>query len=251
MTTEHIEQPAAPASPIGTSTETPGSFFAEKFRVQKDDGTVDIEASARRSEQARSHLEKRLGVGDMRPGTAAEYKFELPEDKAPVLAAFGEKGLDDFKAKAHALGLTESQATGILGEMVSMVPAITGDLNRFDHGQAMQELREVWTTPAEFDEGMRASMRAVAAFAGGDAQAVLTRYGNDATFVRMMAGIGREIGEDRAPDLNSPATGDDIGELTKSEAYTNPRHKDHAAVSARVMNFHKARSGHREPGTWR
>src|SRR6478736_10297497 len=47
----------------GVEEPTPTEFIPEKYRVTKDDGTLDIEASARKLAEAHGSLEKRLGSG--------------------------------------------------------------------------------------------------------------------------------------------------------------------------------------------
>src|SRR5690606_31149911 len=47
-------QSAADAPP------SPAEYIPEKYRVQKEDGTLDLEASSRKLAEAHGHLEKRL-----------------------------------------------------------------------------------------------------------------------------------------------------------------------------------------------
>ena len=69
---------SALASGAGASTATAGTagafdWIPEKHRVTKEDGTFDLEASARKVAEAHGHLEKRFGSGDLPPKTPEEY----------------------------------------------------------------------------------------------------------------------------------------------------------------------------------
>ena len=70
--------PAAPAAPAPTgsvldSGNTGNDYIPEKYRTNKEDGTLDLEASSRKVAEAYKQLETRFGSGDVPPKTADEY----------------------------------------------------------------------------------------------------------------------------------------------------------------------------------
>ncbi|WP_443701018.1 hypothetical protein [Pseudomonas sp.] len=75
--------PAAPApvpAPTGSVLDSGANttdFIPEKYRVVKEDGSLDLDQSSRKLAESYKHLETRLGSGDVPPKTADEYAVKL------------------------------------------------------------------------------------------------------------------------------------------------------------------------------
>lgn len=52
-------------------------WMPEKYRTNKEDGSLDLEASSRKVAEAYKHLETRMGSGDAPPKSADEYAVKL------------------------------------------------------------------------------------------------------------------------------------------------------------------------------
>jgi hypothetical protein len=101
----------------------PWAFIPEKFIVKNDKGEVDPQASAKKVEEHRSNLEKRLGEGGARPKTAADYKLpEVPEALKGV--AFDDAATNKFKEDAHKAGFSQAQFEFAMGKYFEMAPAL-------------------------------------------------------------------------------------------------------------------------------
>ncbi len=233
---------ANPAAILGSPTGPDYSFLPAKTRVQKEDGSIDLDATLRKGEEARAALERRLGMGDTRPATVDEYALDVREEHKPFVEAFGEDMLKSFRAKAFAMGLTPSQFNGVMGEFLDTMPALAKDVHRFDQAAAIEALRAEWPSDRDFKLNINRAVNAVVAFGGShaDADGLLQRYGNDPSFIKTFARIGAEIGEDTAPQQPNGPRAIDISHVERSEAYRNPNHPDHASVSARVAAHYQA-----------
>ncbi|WP_291973186.1 hypothetical protein [Candidatus Symbiopectobacterium sp.] len=223
------------------AAQQPGAtdWLPEKYRVVGEDGTLNIESSARKLADAHTHLEKRLGSGDAPPKTADEY--------APKVDAEG-FNWDEFKAdpqmqgflkSAHAKGLTNDQLSFVLGEYMQRAPELVGGAAQLDQEAASTALREVWNTDAEFNKNIGLAYRAFNSLADDADKGRIDEIGNNPMVIRMLARIGEEMQED------SPAGSDinleeqqTIRDLMKSDAYMDPKHADHEKVSARVQAYY-------------
>lgn len=230
------------SSLLGTgAAQQPGAtdWIPEKLRVMGEDGTLNIESSARKLADAYTNLEKRIGSGDAPPKTADEY--------APKVDAEG-FNWDEFKAdpkmqgflkSAHAKGLTNDQLSFVLGEYMQRAPELVGGAAQLDQEAASTALREVWKTDAEFKKNVGLAYRAFNSLADDADKGRIDEIGNNPMVIRMLAKIGGEMQED------SPAGSDinleeqqSIRDLMKSEAYMDPKHADHETVSARVRTYY-------------
>lgn len=227
---------------LGTgAAQQPGAadWLPEKYRVMGENGTINIESSARKLADAHTHLEKRLGSGDAPPKTADEY--------APKVDAEG-FNWDEFKAdpkmqgflkSAHAKGLTNDQLSFVLGEYMQRAPELVGGAAQLDQEAAGTALREVWKTDAEFNKNIGLAYRAFNSLADEADKGRIDEIGNNPMVIRMLAKIGGEMQEDSptGSDINLEEQ-QSIRDLMKSEAYMDPKHADHESVSARVRAYY-------------
>lgn len=186
-------------------------WIPEKHRVSKDDGSLDLEASAKKVADAYAHLSQKLGSGDAPPKTPDEY--------APKVEAEG-FNWDEFKADpemqsflkgAHAKGVTNDQLSFILGEYARVAPTLVEGAGALTADDCNAALAQVWKTPAEQTEGLQHAYRAAETFASkigltyDDIEAA--GLGNNPLFIRLMAAIGPELGEDSSPNTSGMSSG--------------------------------------------
>lgn len=198
--------PAAPAGAAGDAPKPINERIPEKFRVNKEDGTLDLEASLTKVEEHRSHLEKRLGAGDIPPKTADEYKVNIPENlaeqfKAEDLAA--DPMLKSFMTDAHAAGMTQKQVDMVIGQYLERLPAIGGAMSQLSADECTATLKEVWKSDADYTQNVKAAYNAAKAYGGEDFEAILKDHGNDPRLVKLLASVGKELGEDKGTPAGS------------------------------------------------
>ena len=207
------------------------------------DGKLDLEASGKKMSDGLAAAVQRIGTGDLPPKTPDEYKFTPPEAFKDI--PFDPELNKSFRERAHKQGLTPAQFEFVMGEYFQLVPSLLDGKAAATAAEARAELQKVWAAPAELDQAMSAAERAVAGAPESLRQQLKDKYGTDPLFWQFAAHYGKQIGEDKPPGaVPAPAGGNgDIETIMKSEAYRNPKHADHAAVSARVADAMKRRYG--------
>ncbi len=242
--------PPAGTAPAGTEPGTGGQgtvlqagaqgqegqpFIPEKYQVKKDDGSLDLEASARKLAESYGHLEKRLGSGDVPPKSPDEYQITVPDSLKDAWNPKEDAKLQAFLKDAHAKGFTQNQVDYAISQYLEIAPQLVEGSRALSADDCVADLKKTWTTDAQYKAEVGKAYKAAVAYGGGDAEGIIRDYGNDPRIVRMMARIGGELGEDKS--LNPGGTqqgGGTVESLMASEAYTNPKHPDHARVSAQV-----------------
>ena len=234
-------QGAAGGASVGAN-----DWIPEKYRVAKDSGEVDVEASARKVAEAYGHLEKRLGSGDIPPKTADEYTFTMPDQFKDQFNPNEDPLFKEFKKDAHGAGLTQKQFDFVMAKYFDVAPQLVGASAALNLQDATAELRKLWPSEQQFGEGATRADRAVRAYANpgaadqtGSYVRLEKKFGNDPDFIALMANIGKETRED-LPPAGSILPEADVESLQKSEAYWNASHKDHVATKAKV-DAHYAR----------
>lgn len=241
--------PAAPAAapPAAAPADQPPAadvptWLPEKYRVMGADGALDLAASSQKLADGYAAATKRIGTGDLPPETPDGYKFTPPEEYKDV--PLDENLSKPFRERAHKAGLTPSQYEFVMGEYFALVPSLLNGAAKATADEARNELQKVWATPADLSANMSAAERAVANAPEALREQVKAKYGTDPLFWQFAAHYGRQMSEDRPPGSTPPAAqASDIETMMRSEAYRNPKHPEHAAVSARVAAAHRARYG--------
>ncbi|NWC74289.1 hypothetical protein HX823_09385 [Pseudomonas sp. P7759] len=198
----------APAAPPAGSVLAAGAdttdYIPEKYRVNKEDGSLDLDQSSRKLAESYKHLETRLGSGDVPPKTADEYTVKLE----------GVEGFDwnEFKADpdtqsflkgAHAKGLTNDQVEYVIGEYMKAAPNLVGGAAVLDRDECIATLKDAWGGEQAMAGNLRSSYRAAEAFASepgkpGNLEVLMNKYGKDPDFIAFAANIGKELKEDSA-----------------------------------------------------
>lgn len=235
----------------GAGTAPTTDFIPEKYRVTKDDGTVDVDASARKLADAHTTLTKKMVDNGAPPATAAEYQVAVPDtlkEAFPDLSA--DKGFTDFRDQMHGLGLTQKQFDGVMAKYFEVVPSLVSGGAQVNAEEVTATLKQAWPTEKAFKDNVALSYRAADAIA----KAAGLNYddvekaglGNNATFIKLMAAIGPEFSE--ATQINGESTSSmsneaQIKELMMSEANTNPKHPQHAWTRAKVDAYYARKYG--------
>jgi hypothetical protein len=135
----------------------------------------------------------------------------------------------------------------VMGKYFELAPQLAAGAAQFDANTATAELKKTWATDADFNRNVRnayVGTSAIAARAGMNADEIMqSPLGNDPKFLRLMAAIGPEFAEDSPPGGSQMATQEDINTLLSSEAYTNPKHADHAKTSEKVRKYFERKHG--------
>lgn len=198
----------APAAPPAGSVLAAGAnttdYIPEKYRTNKEDGTLDLEASSRKVAEAYKHLETRLGSGDVPPKTADEYTVKLEGVEGFDWDEFkADEGTQSFLKGAHAKGLNNDQVQYVIGEYLKAAPGLIGGAATLDRDECIATLKEAWGGEQAMAGNIRASYLAVEAFASepgkpGNLEVLMNKYGKDPDFIAFAANIGKELKEDRA-----------------------------------------------------
>jgi hypothetical protein len=231
---------AASALSVGATGAPAGlEFIQEKYLVKTADGKVDEAASIRKQAEAYGPLVKRMGTDELPPAAATDYKIEAPKDLDP--AAF-EGFLKDPQTvgaldKMHKLGMTNTQANAVMGMYLEAAQMIAAGGPALTAEQTIADLRKDWKTDADLSKNVSAARHAATVLGtrvGMDFAAIeASGLANNPAFIRMMAALAPELGEDKSPNGGSlPAT--DLDSLVKSKAYMDASHPDHAATKAKV-----------------
>lgn len=253
---EATEATPAPRSAPPASNESDLSWLPEKYRVLKADGEVDVLESSKKLGKGYVHAEKRMSAGQRSraPESPQAYTFTPPEQFKEL--AFNPENLGAFQQRAHEAGLTQGQFEFVMGEYFEHAGQLA---QHFQQGaaesapkqptvdDAKAQLAQVWPDQAEMARNLRYAERAVSTMPESLQEAVKAKYGTDALFWQFAAQFGREVGEDRpATPPGGAAPLANLEEVMRSDAYRNPKHPDHAKVSAQVQRHFRAMSGEGE-----
>jgi hypothetical protein len=220
----------------------------EKYLVKNEDGTTDWEATAQKQAQGYDALSKRMGSGDAPPKTAEEYVINVPDELKEALGDLkADPQMQEFLKDAHAVGLSQKQLDAAIKHHVDALKGLTGGIQQLNAEDCVASLKETWKNDAEYTAGLSNAHKAATAFFGEDAQQIIDRYGNDPALIRGLAKMGAELGEDKPINPEGALTGgQSIDELMSSEAYSNPKHADHARVSKQVQDYFNRLSAQQE-----
>lgn len=214
----------------------PNAWLPAKHRVFGEDGkTLNLEASARKVAEAYGHAEKRIGIGDLPPKSADDYKVNVPQalaEKIKTEDLAGNAGFKEFLGKAHAAGLTQAQVDVVVGDFLERSLAVQSGMKQLTEQEATAALKETWKSDQEYKTNVQAAFRAGQAY--GDIDKLMDKYGNDPDFIRFAANVGKELSEDTGAAAGARVTQEDVEALARSEAYLNPRHPDHLVTKQRV-----------------
>jgi hypothetical protein len=231
--------PPVAGAPVAGDTD----YIPEKFRVAKEDGTVDEAASARKMAASYAALEAHKGALPVVPATPDDYKFTPAAgvtDAVDVDAWLADPLSKEFFKDAHAAGLTNEQLDFVVNKYLTLAPEMLGVDVAMTATEAKAELGKLWADEPTLSKNLTIASRAIQGFGGeaddmpGSRAKLFAKYGSDPDFLAFAARIGAEMQEDKGlPPGGAPGV-DDIEALMKGEAYRNALHPDHVATAAKV-----------------
>lgn len=213
------------------AAEQPASKWAgivpEKF-VKGDE--VNIEALAK----SYTHLEKRLGSGDLPPETPEAYKLaEKPE-------WVSDEDLAEVTKFAHENKLSQAQFEAVMGKYIGDVTALIDDLAPTPQKCEAALLEQLGGNREAVSKEIALARKAFGAYAPEGVDMNSPEIGNNPALIRILAKIGAGMAEDTPVDGKNPAALN-VAELMASEAYNNPRHPQHQQVMDQVTAAYKAK----------
>lgn len=214
--------------------------------MAKEDGSLDIEASARKVAEAHSALEKRLGTSELPPKSPEEYAPKVEVDGFNWDEFKADPDMQGFLKSAHAKGITNDQLSFVLGEYLQRAPQLMAGSAELGMEEAAAELRQAWRTDQEFNANVSNAYRAFQAFADPNDKEKMDAIGNNPIVLRMLANIGKEMQEDGPIDPSSQAAQDWEGEVAKiraNPAYADSNHPEHKTLITRMNTLYEKRYG--------
>lgn len=202
VTTEQPASVLAAATPAAAVVPGPNDYIPEKFRINKEDGSLDLEQSSRKMAETYGHLEKRMGSGDVPPKTPEEYAVKLEGVEGFDWEEFkADESTQSFLKGAHAKGLSNDQVQYVIGEYMKAAPGLIAGAAVLTTQDCTTALKAVWTDEQAMKANVTASYRAAEAFASeagkpGNFEVLMSKYGNDPDFIAFTANIGKELKED-------------------------------------------------------
>lgn len=190
----------------GATAAEPAAWNAPEKYLVKNGDEVDWQATARKIDEGRSHLEKRFGAGDVPPKDISGYKVAAPEQYAELLKDWNpaeDQALQSFLGNAHKAGFTQQQIDLVIGEYGRVMSQVQGQIAPPTPEQQVEEaakaLGEVWKEPGEFDKNIGEAFKVgqkLAGKLGVDFEEFNAALGNNAMFLRLAAALAPEMQED-------------------------------------------------------
>jgi hypothetical protein len=159
-----------------------------------------------------------------------------------------------MQANLHALGLSQKQMDGVVGELLSQGLKIRSEAPVMAEAECVATLRQLdgWKEPEQYSKQMTAARSAVKSFMGDQYDTVLERYGNDPLICQLLAKVGAELPEDRQASPEAQAqVQESLDRLQSHPAFLNPHHAEHANIVAQVNALTAKQVGTRPVGTGR
>jgi len=191
------------------------------------------------------------------PSTSGEYQFDSNAGLGENMEA-DENLIGWFKDVAHKVGLNNSQAQSLIeqwnannSEMASM----NEETARQSQENSAKQLRQEWGQT--YDNKLAISQNVIDKFFTGDKEALFetsladgTRLGDNAEFIKMMAGVGdfinSRIGEDSIDGLqgttafNPTQLEDELNKLQDlSGPYGDKKHPEHDSYVRKVSELYE------------
>lgn len=229
----------------------PNDWIPEKYRVAKADGSIDIEASARKVADAHRHLEQRLGAGDVPPKSADEYDLKGLPETIKIEDIKSDPEMQGFLKAAHGKGLTNDQVSFVLNEYMQRAPKLIDAGQQLTADKTTRALKDVWKNETDFGQNMGHAFKAASAIAdkAGVSFEELEKsgLGNHPLFIRLMATIGPELSEDAIPSssgsVNSADWDAQIAALKTHPGFADAKHPEHKILMAKKDELYRKRYG--------
>lgn len=240
---------ATPAAGTVLNSGATTDWMPEKYRTNKEDGSLDLEASSRKVAEAYKHLETRMGSGDAPPKSSDEYAPKIEAEGFNWDEFKADEGTQSFLKGAHAKGMTNAQVEFAINEYLKVAPGLVEGGVQLNQQDCTAALKGVWADDQSFQAGTRASYRAAEAFASpegqpGNFQSLMAKYGNDPDFIAFTANIGRELQEDTlisAGVVNEQDFSVKTSELRKQLEELPPHDPKRAGIQQQLNQLYSAK----------
>lgn len=247
--------PGVPAAPAAAPAETPEAkalAVAEKDTRRPNHVPAkywDAEKGEVRAEAAfksLGELETRMKDVGLPPKTAVEYKFELPKELKEQGIDLDPASTKAFRDHAHKMGLTQKQFEGVMAAHLQNLPVLANQVAQFSSAKAKGELLGHYKTEDAMKENVKLAYRAFMAYADPADQALIDRIGNIPAVIKVLAKVGKEMGEDPGVNPEAILTAESMQELMRGKPgdadapYWNANDPRHAATVAKVSRHHDA-----------
>lgn len=190
--------PAPAPSVLSDSVEKPEEWLQDKYIVKDAAGKIDVMASAKATAKAHRDLTARMVETGLPPKDADSYELEVP--KGVDLAELQKD--PEFKSALkgyHALGMTNKQVSQVINDFLRIAPQIAGGAQQLTNEEVIADLGKIWKTPVELRAQTQGAARATETLArslGIDYADIDASLGNNPIFIRLMAGLSKQMGED-------------------------------------------------------
>lgn len=234
---------------VDTPTPAPGEQAAppaplheripEKFRVAKEGGEFDLEASTAKLLDGHAALEKRLGAGDVPPKDAEGYDPKVEGFDMAQLKQ--DPDYQSFLKGAHAKGMTNAQVEYVLSAYAgSAAIANLGGAPLSAEEFKAEMTANHWKGEGEYDQSMAAAMKAIRAYAPDITKEEIDTLPNHPIVAKILAAVGKETAEDRAVRVAPMAAADfdsQLAALQAHPAYMDAGHAEHATITQKVSDL--------------
>lgn len=228
----------------GSEVAQPQTFMPEKYQVVKQDGSLDLEQSARKLSESYNHLEKRLGSGgDIPPRQMEDYDIDLHSELLSFDDFKQEPENIEFLKKAHELGMTQKQLEFVLSEYAERLPELAQMGKELNIEDAYNSLSQVWTNEREFNSNLTVAYQAFQRYASPEDLQRIDEIGNNPIVIKLLANIGKTLQEDAGIGKSLGYQVEDVKKLMMSETYRNPSHPDHKSVHEQVRQYYQTTYG--------
>lgn len=184
----------------------------------------------------------RLAKAVGRPDKPDAYSVTMPEGLPEGFV--NDKLLNSLRQEAFNAGIGAKQFDALAS---AYLKGQHNDYNDYvksaaeERGRSEEALKQSWGK--DYDRNLQVAQSFLARHIPDADQETLTKYGNDAKFIKLLHQVASKVGEDRITPPASPGntgSGDLNAELTRlmtSEAYDNIRHADHTAIKSKVREI--------------
>lgn len=184
------------------------------------------------------------------PKSPDEYKIDMPAPLKEAGIELDQTSTKAFQAKAHALGLTQKQYEGVMAEFFQQIPNIADNATNYGSAKLKTELLAHYKTPEAVQENISLAFKVVRAYGDEkEVEALMGAAGNaHPAWLRIMAKVGKELGEDTAVNPEEVLGGDSLEHLMRGSygkedsPYWNKEDPRHAATVQKVTAYHERQS---------
>ena len=203
------------------------------------------------AEQGQEQLNTALGGGEQGQEQGGEGNPQGEQQKALASADdysvdiegfnFDDfKGIEENKAfldRAHQAGLSNEQLKFVLGEYNDIIPKVAKGMQQFKTEDCTATLQKEWGDDTEANLGLvlKAAQSAGLTIEQINADPAI---GNNPAVIKLLTHFGKQMQEDVPPQNTQQNGGDDVQQLMRSEAYSNPRHADHQRVKQQIAQWY-------------